>query len=551
MKALRLAAAGLGHSPVRTLLTTLGLANAVAGGLTFYGFTRDTYWGLAESFARSGNGHVQIANAGWFDAPAPEQLRVDHARLDRVRTTLSTDALIAPHLLTSTVRRSVMGMLVANGRSAVFLGQGTDPAAEALLAPLAQPVSGSALDPAVPEGVLLGAPLAARLGVGPGDTVTAMVTTDDGLTNAMDLVVLGTTLTGAVELDRAYVSLPLDTALKLTAGSSADALLLGLNDTQDTAAVMTQVSHVLARPEFLGLDARPWFERATYYVAVRALYDRIFGVFEVLMVAVTLLSLSHAMGAVVTERRAEIALLRVVGLRRRDVAAIFVAEGTLLGLLGCAVGGALAVAISTGVYLAGGIPMPPPPGFSVGYAAQVRLDAIGFAIVLPVTFAAAVLGSALPAWRASGVGAARGLMGLSVVLLAVLAHPVSAAPVSALPADSSNQRCIVDVRIAEPGKPPSNWRLATHGDDRLVVSTSLAAGRRQAVLEQRGEAGGTWFHTEAMAEPLRIGLAQRLLGPISVGDVLDPRGADGWDMAPLDGLSLASAHGLRCPEARG
>jgi len=530
MNALRLAFKSLARSPKRTLLTALGLANAVVGGLTFYGFTHDTYWGLSEAFARGGNGHVQVADAAWFDAPAPEQHRTERAKLDALRDALAADPEIHDRLLASAVRRNVVGMLIVDGRSGIFMGQGTEPAAESKIAPLAHSVAGTLLDPAKPLELLLGAPLAARLGVQPGSTVTAMVTTDQGLTNAMDLQVLGTTMTGAQDLDRAYAVLPLDTALSLVDGTTADLLVLALTDTADTDAVLAATRRVLADPAFAGLSARPWYERADYYIAVKALYDRIFGVFQALMVIVTVLSLSHALAAVVAERRAEIAMLRVVGLTRRQVASIFLAEGALYGALGCALGGVGALLFSQLVTSLGGIPMPPPPGFSQGYPARIQLDALGFAVVLSATFVAAVTASAIPAWRATRGELSRGLAGLAV-LLAMALGP-SSASASALtdafgappPAD---QRCTVDVAVKDT-QSSIGWRVVTQGADTLAVSTTLLAGHRQAVLES---GGATWFQTETMGKPMRVGLAQRLLGQLSIADVIDPRLVAGWTVA--------------------
>lgn len=103
-------------------------------------------------------------------------------------------------------------------------------------------------------------------------------------------------------------------------------------------------------------------------------------------------------------------MLRVVGLRRRDVAALFVVEGALLGVLGCVGGAGLAMVASMAVAAMGGIPMPPPPGFSMGYAAQIRVDAVGLAVVLSATFGASVLASAIPAWRATRGALSGGLM---------------------------------------------------------------------------------------------------------------------------------------------
>lgn len=409
MAAWSLAWTSVRRNPRRTLLTAGALANAVVGGLLFYGFTRHTYWGLAESFARGGNGHVQVADADWFDAPAPEAHRVPRATLQAARDALAADPRIGPRLAATAVRRNLVGMLAAHGRSGVFLGVGTEADAEAALAPLAKPVAGEALRPGDVEAVVLGEALAARLGVGPGDTVTALVTTDAGMTNAMDLEVRGLSRIGAEELDRTLATLPLTTALTLADGDAADVLVLALDETADTDAVLAASRDVLARwPE---LAAEPWTTRAAYYRAVRGIYDRIFGVFQVLMAGVTVLSLSHAVAAVVAERKQEISLLRVVGLTRRQVAGIFVLEGAILAGIGCALGVVFANVIAVVTERLGGIPMPPPPGFTVGYAALFHFDALGYAIVLPVTMLAAVLAAAVPAWRATEGALSRGLMG--------------------------------------------------------------------------------------------------------------------------------------------
>ena len=429
-----LAGLGLARNPRRTTVTALALGNAVAGGLIFFGFTRHTYWGLSESFARAGNGHVQIAEAGWFDSPNPEAHRTPVARLQEVEAAILDEPDLGAMVSATTLRRHVTGMLVDGERSGVFMGTGTDPEVGPILAPLATPTQGVGLHQTdEPAAVLLGEPLAGRLEVQPGDTVTAMVTTDQGLTNALDLEVVGLVRTGAVELDRVFASMSTGAALQLTDGETADVLIVGLHDTEDTAAALARIDAVLSEVGVEGerLEARPWSDLASYYIAVKALYDRIFGIFELLMVLVTALSMSHAIAAVVAERRTEIALLRVVGLRKTQVAGIFVAEGAILGALGCLVGGLVAQGVSWAVEAAGGIPMPPPPGFTVGYNALIFIDALGYAIVVPATIFAAMVASAVPAWRASRGALSRALTGAAVLLAVGLqSHDARAAAVA-------------------------------------------------------------------------------------------------------------------------
>jgi putative ABC transport system permease protein len=529
-----LAFTGIRRSPRRTLLTVGALANAVCGALLFYGFTRHTYWGLAETFARGGGGHVQLADTRWFDSPSPEEYRQERTELERIRTALEADPALRPLLLAGGIRRHLTGMLTTGDRSSAFLGMGVEPEAEALITPLLQPSLGRSLaESGHRESVVLGEGLAARLGVEPSDWITALVTTDGGLTNAMDLEVAGVVATGSIELDRTWASMPLDTALSLVDSTRADQLVLALHQTVDTdRAVEIARQH---QEGGLRIQPEPWYGRAEYYKAVRALYDRIFGIFELLMVLVVVLSLSQAVAAVVAERRQEIALLRVVGLKRRDVVALFVVEGALLGVLGSAVGLGLALVVAWVVKAAGGFPMPPPPGFTVGYPAWFELDALGIAIVLPATIVAAMIASAVPAWRASRGALSRSLAGLGLLIaLGLATRGVQAEPLDearALLADAdaaravpADQRCALDLTIEDLGE-IQGWRLLLQGERTLAVSTSRAPGKRQAVLR---EGGRTWFWTESMRSPLAVGAGQPVQARVAMAELLAPSLVESW-----------------------
>ncbi len=408
-----LAVQNLLESPRRTVLTSLGLSTAVAGALLFFGFTQHTYFALGEALTRNGFGHLQIADAEWFDSPRPELHRTPVAELESVQGAL-VDRL-GERVSGASVRRELSGMITAQGRSGAFLGVGTDPSAEDALAPLARPVEGVGLAGASPDGVVLGAPLAQRIGVEPGDWLTVLVTTDQGLTNAADFRLVGLARTGVPMLDRTLARFPLTAVLGLAAGERADLLVVALRDTKDTGDALAAARAVLE--DHPGLRVMPWFERAKYYIAVKALYDRLFAIFQVLILAVAGLTLSHAVAAVVTQRRAEIALLRVIGLTRHQVMWLFLLEGALLGLLGGGIGALLANGVALLTRSLGGIPMPPPPGFAVGYAAQFLLLADGYLLVLPVAVLTAMAASAVPAWRAARGALSRALMGLAALMV--------------------------------------------------------------------------------------------------------------------------------------
>jgi putative ABC transport system permease protein len=102
----------------------------------------------------------------------------------------------------------------------------------------------------------------------------------------------------------------------------------------------------------------------------------------------------------VLERTGEIGTLMAMGTSRRGILRLFMLEGMMLGALGGSGGLVLGMALAQLLsYI--GIPMPPPPGRTEAYSAQILLTyALGFwAFVVAV--GSATLASVYPAFKAS------------------------------------------------------------------------------------------------------------------------------------------------------
>jgi putative ABC transport system permease protein len=116
--------------------------------------------------------------------------------------------------------------------------------------------------------------------------------------------------------------------------------------------------------------------------------------------AIIVLGISNTLTMNVLERTGEIGTMMAIGTPRKKILRLFVLEGLLLGVIGglsgLAIGLLLAQALS---YV--GIPMPPPPGRTEGYSAQimvtVRLAFWGIAMAVGST----ILASLYPALKAS------------------------------------------------------------------------------------------------------------------------------------------------------
>ena len=130
------------------------------------------------------------------------------------------------------------------------------------------------------------------------------------------------------------------------------------------------------------------------------LYRRQFGVLQLIILAMIVLSVANSVNMAIFERTGEFGTLMALGDRRRDVFRLVMAENTVLGLLGAVLGVAVGSALATGISSVG-IPMPPPPNSNSAYTALIRLQPMLIAIAFAVGVLATVLAAILPARRAS------------------------------------------------------------------------------------------------------------------------------------------------------
>ena len=115
-----------------------------------------------------------------------------------------------------------------------------------------------------------------------------------------------------------------------------------------------------------------------------------------------MLTISNTQMMSVLERTTEIGTSLAIGLRRKALMRMFIAEGALIGVAGGLLGVTLGYVLGE-IISAIGIPMPPPPGMESGYLGQIlivpglAMEALILAIL--TTFIAGIL----PAWRASNM----------------------------------------------------------------------------------------------------------------------------------------------------
>ncbi len=191
-----------------------------------------------------------------------------------------------------------------------------------------------------PDRVMLSAPLAARLGVAPGDRFTAVVgaqvrtlTVAGTFRTAGDLYPLGGALM-LMDIGQAQEALERHGRL-----DHVDLLVEG-----DLAAAATRLREVLPA----GVDVTTPGAQAEYMQGLVAAYRLNLSVLSAIALFVGMFLIYQSVTLSVVRRRREIGLLRTLGMTRRQVLFLFLSEGALSGalggLLGLVLGGVLAQA---------------------------------------------------------------------------------------------------------------------------------------------------------------------------------------------------------------
>ncbi len=249
---------------------------------------------------------------------------------------------------------------------------------------------------------MLGTGLARVLNVGVGDDLTLLATTPDAVLNALDVTVTGLVDMPVKELNDRYLATTLTAASRLLDVSGVvSKLVVVLKPGTDEAAAKTDLLGLLQKAGF-PVQVRTWQELAVFYGQVKLLFTGIFGFMGLILVVVVLLACANTMTMAVSERIREIGTLRAIGTSPQRVRRMFVAEGVLLALLGCAAGAVLALVVRA-VLNASGIVLPPPPGNSHGMPIYVAFYPLTYLVGLVAMLATLALASYIPARRAAEI----------------------------------------------------------------------------------------------------------------------------------------------------
>ncbi|MBS0469044.1 MAG: lipoprotein-releasing ABC transporter permease subunit, partial [Proteobacteria bacterium] len=228
------------------------------------------------------------------------------------------------------------------------LVRGIDPALEPQVTDLAaESVQG--LNALVPGEfrVILGSELARQLGVRAGDVVTLIapsgqVTPAGVLPRLKQMTVAGTFNSGHYEYDSTLVLMAHQDAERIFRLEGPTGLRLKLKDLHEAPEVAQQLARSLSG----NLLIRDWTQQNKTWFAAVQLEKRMMFIILTLIVAVAAFNLVSTLVMTVTDKRADIAILRTLGASPKSIMGIFVVQGAMVGVIGTLAGLLLGLAIA-------------------------------------------------------------------------------------------------------------------------------------------------------------------------------------------------------------
>lgn len=335
MNYFKMAYRNLGRHRRRTFLSGLALALGTALLMFIAAFFTGEMRSSMETTLRLNTGHIQIQDADYD----PDKLSVAWEYLIENPDQVAAQVGSLDPVLVATPRLLASGIVSVGEESAGVQIMGIVPDSEAN-DPYRNLVAGEFITADDREGIVIGLPLAENLGLTAGDTLNLLVNTAEGDVDEQQFTIRGVFTTGTSAYDKGVVFLPLAKAQAFSgADNHASQIFILLKDRE-------QADEVAAAIQGSGYKVQTWEEMNELLVLVNDFSDAYLVVINLIILGVTSTVIVNTLLMSVFERTREIGILSSIGMKGRQVVALFLAEATLLALGGIAAGSLLGWVIS-------------------------------------------------------------------------------------------------------------------------------------------------------------------------------------------------------------
>ena len=251
------------------------------------------------------------------------------------------------------IRKEVM---MSNGRRVSgSLVRGIEPEAETTVSTVASKmVSGELTDLRPGEyGIVVGRELAASLGVYEGDRITvitpqASVTAVGVMPRLRRFKVVGVFEVGMHEFDSAMAYMHIEDAARLfqLEEGEVNGIRLKLADLFEAQRVTHELDKTFGDEYWI----RDWTRQHRNFFKALKTEKTVMFIILLMVIAVAALNIVSTLMMTVTDKEADIAILRALGMRPGSIMTIFIIQGTVIGMFGTLIGVAAGVPVALNVF---------------------------------------------------------------------------------------------------------------------------------------------------------------------------------------------------------
>jgi ABC-type lipoprotein release transport system permease subunit len=336
-----IAVLNLRRHALRTIANVSGIVLAVAAMVFFISFFRGTYEGsMFASVIDYSTSHIQAQAASFDDDDPDTWLQADVLMdADVPSSPLGDDAEAEGFVARSA--RLIAPAFAGNGaRKAGVLLAGAGFQAEKATFALEKRMKAGSFDSG---GAVIGAGLAASLGVGLGEEIRIQASAADGAPNLDYWTVTGIFSSGYLSLDKGLAFIPLADAQEfLSAPASVNKVYLRARSREEAGRLMPELGAALAGH---GIEPRFWEDYAKAIVQDARGDKAFYAIFIGILLILSYSTVAGTMKVAIYERRSEIGMLRASGWLRSEIGRLFLLEAAAIGALGALIGLALGGAV--------------------------------------------------------------------------------------------------------------------------------------------------------------------------------------------------------------
>jgi putative ABC transport system permease protein len=336
----------IGRNKRRSLLAILSVTISILVVIFADGFISGVIDSMIRNVTKDDTGHVNVVTEAYRERerfmPASASLKDSNALIAAIEKTPGLEGKID-----KVVARVQFGVILSSDtQTKAARGIAGDPETERDLLMLDKVLlPGSAYCDKMGTAIV-GVKLANDLGLKVGDTLKIVTEKADYGLGFKKFRISGLFKTGLDIFDDSTFQVGLDDARELLGlGKGASQVLVMLKNYRNADADAKLIAASLATRGFDNLSVRSWTNIGDTARIIQ-LAAQIYFVIELVIAFLGAFIIANVMMMVVLERRREIGILKSMGMENRRVLGLFLAEGTMLGLMGGVTGALLGTGLN-------------------------------------------------------------------------------------------------------------------------------------------------------------------------------------------------------------